>query len=219
MTRFLSFRYFNYRDMRTIIVIILNLNQLILVISCLFLLFISSSHFVSLFLYLSVCLSLYLYLCLSVYLYLCLSVYLSVCLSLSLPICLSLSVSVCLFVGLSVSLSVCLFVCLSVYLSVWLSISISACLVLSLFWSQILQRMLKQYLLVGLAFAPSMYNSDNFFPSPPPGCLSISLSVPFCMDSLHILYLLLSFPFALLLTPLRSNSYNNYHLCPRINYS
>jgi len=73
--------------------------------------------------YLSVCvfLSLCLCVCLSIYLSVCQSIYLSV----NPSICLSIYLSVCQSVCLSVNLSICLSVCLSIYLSVCQSVCLS----------------------------------------------------------------------------------------------
>ena len=69
--------------------------------------------FVTLSVYLSICLDLFI--CLSVYL--SRSGYLSICLSVYLSICLSVYLSICLSVYLSICLSVYLSICLSVHLS------------------------------------------------------------------------------------------------------
>ena len=63
-------------------------------------------------------LSIYLFLCL------CISIYLSVCISIYLSIYLSICLSVYLSIYLSIYLSVCLYIYISIYLSLYISISI-----------------------------------------------------------------------------------------------
>ncbi len=96
--------------------------------------------FVSLAVFLSVCLPVYLSVCLfgclAVCLFVCLSIYLSVCLPICLffcnTVCLFVFLFVCLYVGMSIYLSVSptvyLSVCLSIYISIYLNVTVYDCI-------------------------------------------------------------------------------------------